>query len=200
MVAADGTREAVGCFGLTEPEAGSDPASMKTAARRHGSDWIVDGHKRWSTNGTLADVAVVWVRTDDGVRGFLIPTDTPGFTVRAIDHKHSLRVSASSEYTLENVRLPDSAMLPGVRGLRGPLSCLNEARYGIIWGSMGAARACFEAALQRSKDRIQFGKPIGAFQLTQQKLVDMYLDSRRAGCWRCTSVAAKTPGRRRRRW
>ena len=190
--------EAVGCFGLTEPEAGSDPSAMKTAARRDGSDWIIDGHKRWSTNGTLADVAVVWVRADDGIRGFLIPTDTPGFTVRSIDHKHSLRVSSSSEYTLEGVRLPASAMLPGVRGLRGPLSCLNEARYGIIWGSMGAARACFEAALQRSKDRHQFGKPIGAFQLTQQKLVDMYLELQKGALLalhigRCKDAGTATP-------
>jgi glutaryl-CoA dehydrogenase len=168
--------EAIGCFGLTEPDIGSDPGSMRTRARRDGSDWVLDGRKMWITNGTVADVAVVWARTDEGVRGFVVPTDTPGFSAPEIKHKQSLRASVTSELVLDGVRLPASAVLPEVSGLKGPLSCLNEARYGIVWGSMGAARSALEAALSYAGDRIQFGKPIAAFQLTQQKLVDMNLE------------------------
>ena len=168
--------EAIGCFGLTEPEAGSDPASMKTFARRDGSDWVLNGRKRWIGMGSIADVAVVWAQTDDGIRGFLIPTDTPGFSAVDIVHKVSLRASVQCELILEDCRLPAEAMLPEAKGLRGPFSCLNEARYGIIWGAMGAARDCYECALEYSKNRIQFEKPIASFQLTQQKLVDMMLE------------------------
>jgi glutaryl-CoA dehydrogenase len=168
--------EAIGCFGLTEPDSGSDPASMRTRARRDGHDWVIDGRKMWITNGSIADVAVVWARTDDGVRGFVVPTTTPGFSAPEIKHKLSLRASVTSELVPDGVRLPADAVLPEVSGLRGPLSCLNEARYGIVWGSMGAARSSFAAALQYSKEREQFGKPIGAFQLTQAKLADMALE------------------------
>ena len=167
--------EAIGCFGLTEPDAGSDPGSMRTRARRDGSDWVLRGRKSWITNGSVADVAVVWAQTDEGVRGFLVPTDTAGFSAPEIGHKMALRASVTSELVLEEVRLPATALLPGARGLGGPLACLNEARYGIVWGSMGAARSCFEAALTYAREREQFGKPIGAFQLTQQKLADMAL-------------------------
>lgn len=165
--------EAIGCFGLTEPDSGSDPASMRTAARRDGSDWILNGTKMWISNGSVADVAVVWARTEDGVRGFVVPTDTPGFSAPDIKGKMSLRASHTSELVLEDVRLPAEAVLPGVSSMRGPLSCLNEARYGIAWGSMGAARACYEAARSYAIDRHQFDKPIASFQLTQQKLVEM---------------------------
>jgi glutaryl-CoA dehydrogenase len=165
--------DAVGCFGLTEPDSGSDPASMRTRARRDGDDWVLDGTKMWITNGGIADVAVVWAMTDDGVRGFVVPTDTPGFTANPVEHKLSLRASVTSELVLEGVRLPGDAVLPGVRGMRGPLSCLSEARFGIVFGAMGAARACYEAALDYAGTREQFGRPIAAFQLTQRKLVDM---------------------------
>ena len=165
--------EALGCFGLTEPDSGSDPSSMRTRARRDGSDWILDGAKTWISNGSTADVAIVWARTDQGVRGFIVPTDAPGFTARDIPRKLSLRASHTSEIVLDGVRLPDDAVLPGVASMRGPLSCLNEARYGIVWGAMGAARSCYETALDYAVDRRQFGKPIAAFQLTQRKLVDM---------------------------
>jgi glutaryl-CoA dehydrogenase len=168
--------EAIGCFGLTEPDFGSDPASMRTSARRDGDDWVLNGTKMWITNGGVAGVAVVWAQTDDGIRGFIVPADTPGFSTKDIEKKLSLRASVTSELILEDVRLPADAVLPDVRGMKGPLSCLNEARYGIVWGSMGAARACFESALEYSKSRVQFGKPIGAFQLTQRKLVDMALE------------------------
>ncbi len=171
--------EAIGCFGLTEPEAGSDPASMKTFARRDGDDWILSGEKRWIGMGTIADVAVVWARTDEEgepVRGFLVPTDAPGFSARDIVHKVSMRASVQTELHLEDCRLPSDAMLPEAKGLGGPFACLNEARYGIIWGAMGAARDCYECALEYSKNRIQFGKPIASFQLTQQKLVNMMLE------------------------
>jgi glutaryl-CoA dehydrogenase len=168
--------EAIGCFGLTEPDFGSDPGGMRTSARRRGSDWVLNGNKLWITNGSIADIAVVWARAEDGVRGFLVPRGTKGFSARDIHRKISLRASVTSELILEDVVLPESAMLPGVAGLRGPLSCLNEARYGIIWGAMGAARACYEAALEYSKSRVQFGKPIAAFQLTQRKLVDMLVE------------------------
>jgi glutaryl-CoA dehydrogenase len=165
--------DAIGCFGLTEPDFGSNPAGMRTSARRDGSDWILDGTKMWITNGGIADVAVVWARTDEGIRGFLVPRGTPGFSTRDIEKKLSLRASVTSELIFESCRLPESAVLPGVTGMRGPLSCLGEARYGICWGSMGAARACFESALEYAKTRVQFDRPIGAFQLTQAKLADM---------------------------
>ncbi|MEN0137835.1 MAG: acyl-CoA dehydrogenase [Rhodococcus sp. (in: high G+C Gram-positive bacteria)] len=168
--------EIIGCFGLTEPDAGSDPASMSTRAKRDGSDWILNGRKMWITNGSIADVAVVWAATDDGIRGFIVPTGTPGFSAPLIKHKMSLRASVTSELVLDNVRLPESAMLPGARGVRAPLSSLSEARYGIVWGAMGAARSAWEAALQYSKDRAQFGRPIGGFQLTQAKLADMAVE------------------------
>ncbi len=168
--------EAIGCFGLTEPDAGSDPGSMQTRARRDGSDWVLNGRKMWISNAPYSDVAVVWAQTDDGIRGFVVPTDTPGFSAPEIKHKLSLRASATGELVLDDVRLPESAMLPEARGLKGPLSCLNEARYGITWGSLGAARSSLEVARRYSQERIQFGKPIGAFQLTQQKLADMSLE------------------------
>ncbi|MYE67224.1 MAG: acyl-CoA dehydrogenase [Acidimicrobiia bacterium] len=167
--------ETIGCFGLTEPDAGSDPAAMRTRGRRHGSDWILDGTKMWITNGSIADVAVVWGQTDDGVRGFLVPAATPGFTARDIPRKLSLRASVTSELALEDVRLPADAVLPGAVGMRGPLSCLNEARFGILFGAVGAARACYEAALAYAGDRNAFGGPISRFQLTQQKLVEMMI-------------------------
>ncbi|KAA9159350.1 acyl-CoA dehydrogenase [Amycolatopsis acidicola] len=172
--------EAVGCFGLTEPDSGSDPGSMRTYARRDGEDWVLRGQKMWITNGSWADVAVVWARTDEGVRGFLVPKGTKGFTTRDIHRKMSLRASVTSELILDEVRLPASAMLPGATSLRGPLSCLNEARYGIVWGVAGAARACLEAALDYSTTRVQFGKPIAAFQIQQQKLATMALEVNRA--------------------
>lgn len=168
--------EAIGCFGLTEPDHGSDPAGMRTHARKDGGDWVLDGRKMWITNGSVADVAIVWAGTDDGVRGFVVPTDAPGFQAPEITRKLSLRASVTSELVLDGVRLPDDAVLPGVRGLKGPLSCLNEARYGIVWGAMGAARSSFEAALAYAQQREQFGKPIAAFQLTQQKLADMAVE------------------------
>ena len=168
--------EAIGCFGLTEPDIGSDPARMRTSARREGSDWVLSGTKMWITNGGVADVAVVWARTDAGARGFVVPTDTEGFTANDIERKISLRASVTSELVLDDVRLPEGAVLPGVEAMRGPLSCLNEARYGIVWGSLGAARACFEAALDYAAGREQFGRPIAGFQLTQRKLVDMAVE------------------------
>jgi len=165
--------EAIGCFGLTEPDAGSDPGSMRTRARRDGDDWIVSGQKMWITNGSVADVAVVWARTDQGVSGFLVPAGTPGFTTQDIHKKLSLRASVTSELLLDDVRLPDSARLPEVGSLKGPLSCLNEARYGIVWGAIGAARACYEAALSYAKERVQFDRPIAGFQIQQRKLAGM---------------------------
>jgi glutaryl-CoA dehydrogenase len=167
------TGEVIGCFGLTEADSGSDPSSMRTNAKRDGSDWIINGTKMWITNGSIADVAVVWAQTDGGIRGFLIPTDTPGFSAIDIKKKASLRASVTSELILDGVRVPDDFVLPGVSSMRGPLSCLNEARFGITFGAMGAARACYESALDYSIERHQFGKPIGSFQLTQRKLVDM---------------------------
>ena len=170
------TGEAIGCFGLTEPDRGSDPSNMRTNAKRAGSDWVLNGNKMWITNGGIADVALVWAQTDDGVRGFLVPRGTKGFTTRDIHRKLSLRASVTSELILDDVHLPETAVLPGVEGMKGPLSCLSEARFGIIFGAMGAARACYESALEYSKTREQFGKPIGAFQLTQEKLVNMLLE------------------------
>ncbi|WP_153394061.1 acyl-CoA dehydrogenase family protein [Ornithinicoccus halotolerans] len=170
------TGEAIGCFGLTEPDHGSDPGGMRTRARRDGDDWVLDGSKMWITNGSIADVAVVWANAGEehgGIRGFVVPTDAPGFSAPEITGKMSLRASVTSELVLESVRLPADAVLPEVRGLKGPLSCLNEARYGIIWGSMGAARSAFQAALEYSQQRVQFGRPIAGFQLTQHKLAQL---------------------------
>ncbi|MCX5081402.1 acyl-CoA dehydrogenase family protein [Streptomyces sp. NPDC056121] len=172
--------EAIGCFGLTEPDHGSDPASMTTRARRDGDDWILDGRKMWITNGSVAAVAVVWAQTEDGVRGFVVPTDAPGFSAPLIKHKMSLRASVTSELVLDGVRLPASALLPEARGVGAPLTCLNEARYGIVWGVTGAARSAWQAAADYAGQREQFGKPIAAFQLTQQKLVDMALELHKA--------------------
>jgi glutaryl-CoA dehydrogenase len=172
--------EAIGCFGLTEPDAGSDPGSMRTRARRDGADWILHGQKMWITNGSIADIAVVWAATDEGVRGFLVPRGTEGFTTQDIHRKLSLRASVTSELLLDEVRLPADSMLPEATSLRGPLSCLNEARYGIVWGAVGAARACFEAALDYSKERIAFGRPIAATQIQQHKLAMMALEVNRA--------------------
>jgi glutaryl-CoA dehydrogenase len=168
--------EVIGCFGLTEPDHGSDPASMRTHAKRDGGDWVLGGRKMWITNGSVAGVAVVWAQTEDGIRGFVVPTDTPGFSAPEIKHKGSLRASVTSELVLDDVRLPADAVLPEVTGLRGPLSCLSHARYGIVWGAMGAARSCFEAALDYARTREQFGRPIGGFQLTQAKLADMAVE------------------------
>ncbi len=165
--------ELIGCFGLTEPDAGSDPSSMRTRARRDGGDWVLNGTKMWITNGSIADVAIVWAQTDEGIRGFIVPTDTPGFSTQDIHRKMSLRASVTSELILDDVRLPDDAVLPEVVGMRGPLSCLNEARFGILFGVMGAARTCFETALDYAVERHQFGVPIASFQLTQQKLAEM---------------------------
>jgi glutaryl-CoA dehydrogenase len=172
---------AIGCFGLTEPDAGSDPGSMRTHAKRDGSDWILNGSKMWITNGTVADVAVVWARTDEGkINGFLVEKGTPGFEAPEMKHKLSLRASITSELVLTDVRVPEENRFPDVDSLRGPLSCLNEARYGIVWGAVGAARASFEAALDYAKERMVFGKPISAYQLTQQKLAEMALEINRA--------------------
>lgn len=167
------TGEVVGCFGLTEPDFGSDPSAMRTYATRDGEDWILNGSKMWITNGSIADVAIVWAQTDDGIRGFVVPTDTPGFTATTVHHKVSLRASITSELSFTDLRLPDDAVLPDVVGLKGPLSCLNEARFGIAFGTMGAARDCLETALEYAGTREQFGQPIAAYQLTQRKLVDM---------------------------
>lgn len=185
------TGEVLGCFGLTEPDAGSDPGSMRTRARRavpgrEDSDWVLDGTKMWITNGTLADVAVVWAQTDPdagsaGIRGFLVPTDTPGFTANAVGRKLSLRASVTAELVLDGVRVPAEAMFPEVTGLKGPLSCLNEARYGILWGAVGAARSCYQAALSYALDREQFDRPVAGFQLTQRKLADMVVAVNQAG-------------------
>jgi len=168
--------EAIGCFGLSEPDSGSDPGSMRTFAKRDGDDWILSGNKMWITNGSVSDVAIVWANTDDGIRGFVVPCDSPGFSAPDIHKKLSLRASVTSELVMDEVRLPAGAMLPEVKGLRGPLTCLNEARFGIIWGVMGAARSCFASALNYAKTRIQFDRPIGSFQLVQKKLADMSLE------------------------
>jgi glutaryl-CoA dehydrogenase len=165
--------DAIGCFGLTESDAGSDPGSMKTHARRDGTDWVLTGSKMWITNGTLADVAVVWAQTDDGIRGFVVPTDTKGFEAHKIKRKLSLRASVTAELSFDDLRLPAEAVFPEVRGLKGPLSCLNEARFGIVWGVVGAARACLEEALAYTGEREQFGRPLSSFQLTQRKLALM---------------------------
>ena len=168
--------EAIGCFGLTEPDVGSDPGAMRTRAKQDGDDWVLHGSKMWITNGSVADVAVVWAQTDDGVRGFVVPTDTPGFTAHTLKQKLSLRASVTSELALDGVRLPASAMLPGARGLSGPLACLNEARFGIVFGAVGAARDCLETAIAYAGDRHLFGRPLSGFQLTQAKIADMSLE------------------------
>ncbi|HZU68166.1 MAG TPA: acyl-CoA dehydrogenase family protein [Ktedonobacteraceae bacterium] len=165
--------EVIGCFGLTEPDSGSDPGSMRTSARRDGNSYVLNGTKMWITNGGMADLAVVWAKAEDGIRGFLVERGTPGFSTSDIHHKLSLRASVTSELHFEDCRVPVENMLPNIRGLRGPLSCLDEARYGIAWGANGAARACYEAALDYAKTRIQFGRPIGSFQLVQEKLAVM---------------------------
>ncbi|MEV5015038.1 acyl-CoA dehydrogenase family protein [Streptomyces sp. NPDC053780] len=169
--------DVIGCFGLTEPDHGSDPANMRTHAKRDGGgDWILNGRKMWITNGSVAGVAVVWAQTEEGIRGFVVPADSPGFSAPEIKHKWSLRASVTSELVLDDVRLPADAVLPEVTGLRGPLGCLTHARYGIVWGAMGAARSSFEAAVEYAKSREQFGRPIGGFQLTQAKLADMAVE------------------------
>ena len=168
--------EAIGCFGLTEPDFGSNPAGMRTFARRRGTDWILSGSKMWITNGSIADLAIVWANTDEGIRGFIVEAGTPGFSALDIHKKISLRASITSELIMQDVLLPVSAQLPLAKGLSGPLSCLNEARFGIVWGSMGAARTCYETALDYSKTRVQFDRPIGGFQITQEKLVNMLLE------------------------
>jgi glutaryl-CoA dehydrogenase len=172
--------EALGCFGLTEPDHGSDPGGMATTAKPTGTGWVLNGTKMWITNGSVADIAVVWARTPDGIRGFLVPKSARGFTARNIHKKLSLRASITSELHLDDVKLPAEAMLPGVSGLKGPLSCLTEARYGIAWGVTGAARSCLESAADYARTREQFGKPIGSFQLTQGKLAWMLADLQRA--------------------
>jgi len=172
--------EAIGCFGLTEADFGSNPSGMRTHARRDGGgtdgDWILEGTKMWITNGSVADVAIVWAQTDDGIRGFVVPTDTPGFTANTVKHKLSLRASVTSELVLEDVRLPADAVLPNVRGLKGPLSCLSEARFGIVFGALGAARDSLESAIDYALNREQFDRPIAGFQLTQKKFADMALE------------------------
>lgn len=169
--------EKIGCFGLTEPTAGSDPSSMTTFAEPDGNGgWVINGAKRWIGLASVAQIAVIWANTSDGIRGFIVPTDTPGFTATPIGSKLSMRASIQCDIGLEDVRLPGTALLPGARGLSGPFSCLNEARYGIIWGAMGAARDSFEAALAYSQERLQFGKPLAGYQLTQEKLVNMLLE------------------------
>ena len=171
--------ELIGCFGLTEADAGSDPGSMRTHARQDGSDWIINGSKMWITNGSISDVAIVWAQTDDGIQGFIVEKGMAGFSAPDIHKKLSLRASITSELVLQDVRVPDENRLPGVQSLRGPLSCLNEARYGIVWGVVGAARACYEEALSYATERIVFEKPLTAYQLTQQKLAEMVLEINR---------------------
>ncbi len=174
------TGDVIGCFGLTEPDAGSDPGAMRTTARRDGADWILNGQKMWITNGTVADVAIVWARTDEGIRGFLVPKGTPGFSSQEITRKMSLRASVTAELLFTDVRVPDANRLPEVTSLRGPLSSLDEARYGIVWGAVGAARSCFEAALEYAGSRQVFGKPVSSYQIQQQKLAEMALKVNRA--------------------
>jgi glutaryl-CoA dehydrogenase len=168
--------DAIGCFGLTEADFGSNPSGMRTRAKRDGDDWVLDGSKMWITNGTVADVAVIWAQTDDGIRGYVVPTDTPGFSAREVTHQLSLRASVTAELVLDGVRLPATAQLPEAIGLRGPLACLNEARFGIVFGSLGAARDCLEVATAYALSREQFDRPIAGFQLTQAKLADMALE------------------------
>jgi glutaryl-CoA dehydrogenase len=168
--------ELIGCFGLTEPDFGSNPGGMRTTARRDGSDWILNGSKMWITNASIADVAIVWARADEGVIGFAVPTSTPGFSAREMTHKMSLRASVTSEFSLDDVRLPDDTKLPGARGLSGPLACLSEARFGIVFGSVGAARDCLETTLDYVGTREVFDKPLAGYQLTQAKIADMAVE------------------------
>jgi len=168
--------EVIGCFGLTEPTAGSDPSSMSTFARRDGDDWVISGAKRWIGLASIAQVAIIWANTEEGIRGFIVPTGTPGFTATPIEPKLSMRASIQCDIVLDEVRVPESARLPEARGLRAPFSCLNEARYGIVWGAMGAARDSFIAALEYSLEREQFGKPLAGYQLTQEKLANMVVE------------------------
>ena len=163
----------IGCFGLTEPHGGSDPANMKTHARRDGDDWVINGSKMWITNGNLADIAIVWAQTDDGIQGFLLEKGMPGFSAQEIKHKMSLRASVTSALFFDNVRVPDSSRLPNVKGLKGPLGCLTQARYGITWGPIGAAIACLSEAVDYTKERILFGRPVAATQSAQIKMADM---------------------------
>jgi glutaryl-CoA dehydrogenase len=165
--------QVIGCFGLTEPHGGSDPANMKTHARKDGADWVINGSKMWITNGNLADIAIVWAQTDEGIQGFIVEKGTPGFTAQEIKHKMSLRASVTSSLFFDNVRVPEANRLPGAKGLKGPLGCLTQARYGISWGPVGAAIACLEEALEYSKERILFGRPVAATQSAQIKLADM---------------------------
>ena len=171
---------AIGCFGLTEPDSGSDPGSMRTRARRDGSDWIISGTKMWITNGSISDVAVVWARTDEGIRGFLVERGMSGFTTQDVHHKISLRASVTSELILDDVRVPASAELPLAQGLKGPVGCLTEARFGIVWGVTGSARDALASTLDYARSRTQFGKPIGGFQLTQRKLAEMAVSLQQA--------------------
>src|ERR1700756_3105104 len=170
------TGDVVGCFGLTESDFGSNPAGMRTTARRDGGDWILNGTKMWITNGTVADVAIVWAKTDEGIAGFIVPTDTPGFSARTMSHKLSLRASITSELAFDDLRLPAEAKLPEARGLSGPLACLSEAGFGIVFGAVGAARDCLEATLNYVTPREVFDKPLSAYQLTQAKLADMAVE------------------------
>ncbi|GAA1977055.1 acyl-CoA dehydrogenase family protein [Microbacterium pumilum] len=186
--------EVIGCFGLTEPSAGSDPSSMKTFARRDGDDWILSGSKRWIGLASIAQMAVVWAQTEGGVRGFIVPTDSPGFGVTVLEPKGSMRASIQCELHFDDIRLPASALLAGARGLRGPFEALNEARYGIVWGSLGAARDSYEAALRHALRREQFGRPIAAFQLTQQKLVNMVLELQKGALLALNLGRAKDAG------
>jgi glutaryl-CoA dehydrogenase len=170
------TGDVIGCFGLTEPDFGSNPAGMRTTARRDGSDWILNGSKMWITNGTVADVAIVWARAEEGIVGFAVPTSTPGFSARDMMHKMSLRASVTSELSLDDVRVPAEAKLPDARGLSGPLACLSEARFGIVFGSVGAARDCLQTALDYVGTREVFDKPLAGYQITQTKIADMAVE------------------------
>jgi glutaryl-CoA dehydrogenase len=186
---------AIGCFGLTEPDFGSNPAGMRTTARRDGTDWILNGTKLWITNGSIADVAVVWAQSEEGIRGFVVPTDTSGFSAHTLKRKLSLRASVTSELVLDDVRLPASAVLPGATGLSGPLSCLNEARFGIVFGALGAARDCLETTLDYAGEREMFGRPLSAFQITQTKLADMAVELSKGLLLALHLAAAKDAGR-----
>ncbi len=187
--------ELIGCFGLTEPDFGSNPAGMRTSARRDGSDWVLNGTKMWITNGSIADLAIVWAQTQDGIRGFVVPRDAKGFTASNIHRKLSLRASVTSELAFADCRVPAGAMLAQAEGLAAPLACLNEARYGIVWGAMGAARSCYETALEYSKTRVQFAKPIGAYQMTQEKLVNMLIELNKGALLALHVGRAKDQGR-----
>ncbi len=172
FLSAMGSGDIIACFGLTEPDAGSDPGAMRTRAERHGDEWVLNGVKYWITNGTMAQLAIVWAKTEDGIRGFLVPTDSPGFTANKVTGKYSLRASDTAELVLQGCRIPIDNMLPDAEGLKGPLTCLNQARYGIAWGAVGSAMACYEEALRYAKNRIAFGRPIAATQLIQELLVE----------------------------